>query len=156
MKDEKKKKTKNKETKKESKAAKNKRLKRLRNKLDKLFNSYIKLRDGACILTGDTEGLQCSHYYDKKENPYLRWDERNAHAMANHKGNAVHFKHHHGKAPDYALWMFQHHTIKFMVILAIDANKKIKYKEEDLERLIRKYELKYNRLKSRATEKEDK
>jgi hypothetical protein len=122
-------------------------LKRKRSKLDKLFNTYIKERDGECILTGDTESLQCSHYYDKKENPYLRWDERNAHAMANHKGNAVHFRHHHGKAPDYSLWMFEHHTIAFMKKLSIDANKKKVYTIEDIERLIRKYEVKLNKLR---------
>jgi hypothetical protein len=120
----------------------------IRNKLDKLFNTYIKLRDGKCILTGDSEGLQCSHYYDKKENPYLRWDERNAHAMANHKGNAIHFKHHHGKAGHYALWMFQHHSISFMKKLAIDADKPKRYTIIDMERLIKKYTKKLEALKN--------
>ncbi|MDD2496221.1 MAG: recombination protein NinG [Tissierellia bacterium] len=110
---------------------KQKSIKTLRNKLDKLFNTYIVLRDKKCILTKDIIGLQCSHYYDKKESPFLRWDERNAHAMANHKGNAVHFKHHHGKAPHYALWMFKHHDMKFMNQLARDADKtKIWTREE--------------------------
>lgn len=124
------------------------KLVKLRNKLDKVFNTYIKLRDGKCILTGDTEGLQCSHYYDKKENPYLRWDERNAHAMANHKGNAVHFKHHHGKAGHYALWMFEHHSLKFMKKLALDADKQKTYTIIDIERLLKKYEKKLEELKS--------
>lgn len=124
------------------------KLAKLRNKLDKVFNTYIKLRDGKCILTGDTEGLQCSHYYDKKENPYLRWDERNAHAMANHKGNAVHFKHHHGKSGHYALWMFQHHSISFMKKLAIDADKPKRYTIIDMERLIKKYAKKLETLKN--------
>lgn len=122
--------------------------KTIRKKLDNLFNTYIKLRDGKCILTDDTEGLQCSHYYDKKESPYLRWDERNAHAMANHKGNAVHFKHHHGKAPHYSLWMFQHHTLKFMEKLAIDADKKVMYTGADYDRLIKKYQKKIEELKN--------
>jgi hypothetical protein len=122
--------------------------KTIRNKLDKVFNTYIKFRDGKCILTGDSEKLQCSHYYDKKENPYLRWDERNAHAMANHKGNAVHFKHHHGKAPHYALWMFKHHSIKFMKKLALDADKPKKYTIIDMERLLKKYTKKLNSLKT--------
>jgi hypothetical protein len=118
----------------------------IRNKLDKIFNTYIKLRDGQCILTGDTEGLQCSHYYDKKENPYLRWDERNAHAMANHKGNAVHFKHHHGKAGHYALWMFKNNSLRFMEKLAIDADKQKKYTIIDMKILLKKYERKLKEL----------
>lgn len=121
-------------------------LKTLRNKLDKLFNTYIVLRDKKCILTGDTIGLQCSHYYDKKESPFLRWDERNAHAMANHKGNAVHFKHHHGKAPHYALWMFKHHDMKFMIKLAKDADKKKEYTRNDYIKLINYYQSKLEKL----------
>lgn len=128
-------------------------LKNLRGKLDKLFNTYIKERDKKCILTGDTIGLQCSHYYEKKGNPYLRWDERNAHAMANHKGNAVHFKHHHGKEPEYALWMFEHHSLEFMRRLSKDANTKIEYTRNDIIRLIHKYELKLAKLRSKNVKK---
>jgi hypothetical protein len=122
-------------------------LKTLKNKLVKEFNSYIKERDKKCILTGDKVGLQCSHYYDARENPYLRFDERNAHAMANHKGNAVHFKHHHGKAPDYALWMFTHHTIDFMEQLKRDSKKKIIFTRKYYEKMILYYQEKREGLK---------
>jgi len=115
----------------------------LRNKLDKLFNQYIRLRDGACILTNEKENLSCSHYYDKKNNPYLRWDERNAHAMTIKK----HWLHHHGKAPDYALWMFKTYGFKFMAKLAKDANKKIKYKRTDYMKKLDEYTNKLNHLK---------
>jgi hypothetical protein len=130
------------------KKVKNKRkhlpkLKTLRNKLDRLFNQYIRLRDGACILTGDTENLSCSHYYDKKNNPYLRWDERNAHAMTIKK----HWLHHHGKAPDYALWMFKTYGFKFMYKLSNDANRKVKYKRADYTKLIETYAIKISVLK---------
>lgn len=111
-------------------------LKRLRNKLDFVFNTYIKLRDKKCILSGMTTNLHCSHYYDKKSNPFLRWDERNAHAME----RKIHWMHHHGKAPDYALWMFLNHNNIFMKLLSTDAGKKIKYKREDYVRLIITYE----------------
>ena len=114
----------------------------LRNKLDKLFNQYIRLRDGACILTGEKENLSCSHYYDKRNNPYLRWDERNAHAMTIKK----HWLHHHGKAPDYALWMFKKYGIKFMGQLANDANKKVKYHREDYNFMIKGMKEKLDRL----------
>lgn len=118
------------------------KIKTLRNKLDNIFNKYIRLRDGACILTGETENLSCSHYYDKKNNPYLRWDERDAHAMT----KKVHWLHHHGKAPDYALWMFEHNGIKFMRKLAKDANKKIIYRRTDYLQLIELYSKKLNDL----------
>lgn len=114
----------------------------LRNKLDRIFNTYIKERDGACILTGEIENLSCSHYYDKKNNPYLRWDERNAHAMT----IKTHWKHHHGKAPDYSLWMFKKYGITFMEKLAIDADKKIKYNRTDYTNMINNYSLKLNKL----------
>ena len=82
----------------------------LRNKLDREFNAYIRERDGACILSGVTTELVCSHYYCKRASPCLRWDERNAHAMS----KTIHWKHHHGFEPDYALWMFSHYGMKYM------------------------------------------
>lgn len=75
----------------------------LRNKLDKLFNAYIRMRDGKCILCGSKEKLQCSHYYGKRGSPILRWAQINAYAMC----SKCHYLHHHGKEPDYALWMLQ-------------------------------------------------
>lgn len=96
-------------------------IKYLRNKLDYIFNLYIKLRDKKCILTGKSKKLHCSHYYDKKNSPFLRWDARNAHAM----DERIHWLHHHGKAPDYSLWMFKNNSIEFMEQLSIDANKKV-------------------------------
>lgn len=118
------------------------KISRLRNKLDKLFNQYIRLRDGKCILTEETENLSCSHYYDKKNNPALRWDERNAHAMT----IKTHWKHHHGKAPDYSLWMFKNYGLDFMIILAHDANRQVKYKRSDYIRLIELYSDKLQKL----------
>lgn len=107
----------------------------LRNKLDNIFNKYIRIRDGKCILTSDTESLSCSHYYDKRNSPALRWDERNAHAMT----IKMHWKHHHGKAPDYALWMFKNYGIPFMEQLAICATKKIKFNRTKYNTLIEHY-----------------
>jgi len=112
-------------------------LKTLRNKLDKTFNAYIRERDKKCILSNKKDHLQCSHYYDYMQNPFLRWDERNAHAMT----NKMHFKHHHGKAPDYAHWMYRKYGFGFMEQLYIDSkktfipsrefyNERIKYFEE--------------------------
>ena len=130
-------------TKKKIKVKKLPTIKRLRNKLDKVFNTYIKLRDGKCILSGVTEELQCSHYYDKRNSPFLRWDERNAHAMA----KSIHFRHHHGKAPDYSLWMVKKYDIVFLEKLSIDSYKKYDPKREDYNRLINHYIEKINVLK---------
>jgi hypothetical protein len=125
------------------------KIKTLRNKLDKLFNRYIRLRDGACVLTDEKENLSCSHYYDKKNNPALRWDERNAHAMT----IKTHWLHHHGKAPDYSLWMFETYGIDFMKALAKDANNKVYYKREDYNRMIEIYTIKLINIKEKLNAK---
>ena len=95
------------------------KLKTLKNKLDKTFNLYIRLRDKKCILSGKKDHLQCSHYYDYLQTPSLRWDERNAHAMT----NKIHYKHHHGKVPDYAHWMYETYGMEKMDILYKDSKR---------------------------------
>ena len=117
-------------------------IKTLRHKLDREFNLYIRERDGKCFLSGVTEELQCSHYYDKKASPYLRWDERNAHAMS----NKVHFRHHHGKAPNYALKMFLTYGFEYMQALYEDSEKPFEAKREDYARLITYYKQKREEL----------
>lgn len=128
---------------------------KLRNKLDYTFNKYIKLRDKKCILSGDTTNLQCSHYYGKKFCSFLRWDERNAHAMS----RKIHFKHHHDYEPDYALWMFKTYGMNFMIQLERDSKKRTeieletdpKKKQEiaikKYEEMIQYYENKIKQLK---------
>ena len=108
---------------------------KLRKRLDAEFNAYIRERDGKCILSGGTTDLSCSHYYDKKASPNLRWDTRNAHAMT----KSTHFVHHHGKAPHYALWMFKKYGMAFMKQLAIDADKSVVYTRDDYNNKIALY-----------------
>lgn len=105
------------------KAKKKKLLKinRLIKKVDSVFNRYIRLRDGKCIITKVKFDLQCSHYYPKKYYPALRWNEKNAHAM----NKKIHFKHHHGGEALYALWMFTHYTMEEMKQLNTKSKKKI-------------------------------
>jgi len=117
-------------------------IKRLRNKIDQLFNKYIRERDKACIITGETNALSCSHYYDKKNNPFLRWDERNAHAMT----IKMHWLHHHGRAPDYALWMFENNSMEFMKQLAIDSKKLVKLNRKNYNDLLKYYQDKLDSL----------
>ena len=117
-------------------------IKSLRNKLDKIFNLYIRTRDGQCILSGLKDNLHCSHYYDWMQCPNLRWDERNAHAM----NRSVHWKHHHGRAPDYARWMYNKHPRSFMEKLYRDSLIERKYYREDYIKLINKYNKKLDRL----------
>jgi len=118
-------------------------IKTLRNKLDKEFNAYIRERDKVCFLSGVSENLQCSHYYDKKASPFLRWDERNAHAMS----SATHFRHHHGKAADYSLKMFLTYGIEYMVKLHEDAEKFYEPDRGEIIRLILYYQGKRRELK---------
>lgn len=75
---------------------------KIRDKIDKVFNEYIRLRDGACVICGNIESLQCSHYWGKKARPAVRWDELNAHAMC----AKCHFLHHHGHEAIYADFMY--------------------------------------------------
>lgn len=50
---------------------------RLIKKADILFSQAIRLRDGACRLTGLKENLQCSHIWGRA-NKLIRWDLDNA------------------------------------------------------------------------------
>jgi hypothetical protein len=73
----------------------------------------------------------------------LRWDERNAHAMS----KSIHFRHHHGKAPDYSLWMIKEYGIPYLEKLCIDSYKKIDPKRDDYNILINYYIEKINIIK---------
>jgi hypothetical protein len=117
-------------------------LKSLRKKLDKLFNNYIRLRDGQCILSGLKDHLHCSHYYDYMQCPNLRFDERNANAM----NRSIHFKHHHGRAPDYARWMYNNHSKAFMEKLYRDSLIQCEYDRTKYEKLIKIYTRKLAKL----------
>jgi len=139
-----------KKTKKNTKVNKDKKkklksLKSLRKLLDKTFNTYIKERDKRCILSGTKEKLHCSHYYDKGASPYLRWDERNAHAMS----SKMHFKHHHGKAPNYSLWMFKKYGIEYMEELYLDSEKPFVVSRDLYMNYITYYEQKRKDLKEK-------
>ena len=117
-------------------------IKSLRNKLDKVFNAYIRLRDGKCILCDSKSKLQCSHYYGKHARPATRWYEYNAHAMcARH-----HYLHHHGAEPDYSLFMFIKYGMAKMKILKELSLFGIDYTRDELNRLITLYTEKFNIL----------
>jgi hypothetical protein len=130
------------------KTTKNKKLPKistLRDKLDKEFNTYIRERDGKCILSDDKNKLVCSHYYGKVASPILRWDERNAHAMT----MKMHWKHHHGHEAEYAYWMYNKYGIKFMNKLYKDSLVKIEYTREDYLNLIKYYQNKREMLRNK-------
>jgi len=115
----------------------------LRNKLDNEFNTYIRERDGKCILSKDKIKLVCSHYYGKVARPILRWDERNAHAMS----KKMHWKHHHGHEAEYANWMYNKYGIEYMNLLHEDSKLKINATREYLNEMILYYQEKRKRLK---------
>jgi hypothetical protein len=117
----------------------------LRNKLDAEFNAYIRKRDGKCILSKDKNKLVCSHYYGKRACPFLRWDERNAHAMTMKK----HWLHHHGQEAVYAYWMYNKYGIKYMNKLYRDSRKKVNYTREDYLNMINYYKNKRESLRKK-------
>jgi hypothetical protein len=122
--------------------SKNPSIKSLRNKLDKLFNNYIRLRDGQCILSGLKDHLHCSHYYDYMQSPNLRYDERNANTM----NRSIHWKHHHGRGPDYSRWMYNNHSKAFMEKLYRDSLIPKIYTIEDYVKLIKKFQKLLNKF----------
>lgn len=128
--------------KKKTKKKKLPKIKTLRNRLDYEFNSYIRERDGKCILSNEKDKLVCSHYYGKHACPFLHWDERNANAMT----MKMHWLHHHGHEADYAHWMYNHHNIKFMNKLYRDSKKKVNYTREDYLQMILYYKMKREML----------
>lgn len=73
---------------------------------DRWFNKYICLRDKSCIISGESDNLQCSHFYGKKACPNVRYDEMNAHAMT----TRTHYKHHKFDDGTYFDWMREHYT----------------------------------------------
>lgn len=73
---------------------------------DRWFNKYIVLRDKACIISRETDNLQCSHFYGKKACPNVRYDEMNAHAMS----TVTHYKHHKFDDGMYFDWMRKNYT----------------------------------------------
>jgi hypothetical protein len=129
--------------KKKTKKKKLPKISSLRNKLDKEFNTYIRERDGKCILSKDKNKLVCSHYYGKVACPILRWDERNAHAMS----MKMHWKHHHGHEAEYANWMYNQYGIEYMNLLHEDSKRKIEYCREDYILMISYYQNKRKELK---------
>jgi hypothetical protein len=76
------------------------------------------------------------------QSPNLRFDERNANAM----NPSIHWKHHHGRAPDYARWMYNNHSKAFMEKLYKDSLIPCEYDRAKYEKLIRKYTKKLSML----------
>jgi hypothetical protein len=76
------------------------------------------------------------------QSPNLRYDERNAHAM----NRSIHWKHHHGRAPDYARWMYNNHSKAFMEKLYRDSLIPCEYDRTKYEKLIKLYERKLAKL----------
>jgi len=101
----------------------------IRDKIDKAFNEYIRIRDGACVICGNTENLQCSHYWGKKARPATRWHELNAHAMC----AKCHFLHHQGNEAVYADWMYSTYTKQFMDLLTLASCQHSKLNRSDLQ-----------------------
>lgn len=116
---------------------------KIRDKIDKAFNEYIRLRDGACIICGSTESLQCSHYWGKKARPAVRWCELNAHAMC----AKCHFLHHHGHEAVYAEFMYNQYGFKKMDMLTVESTKPSKLNRQELDEKLEYWKGKLHEIK---------
>jgi hypothetical protein len=63
--------------------------------------------------------------------------------------NKIHFKHHHGKAPDYAHWMYKKYSMDFMGQLYKDSKKVFIPTREKYITLIEYYENKLEKLNAK-------
>jgi hypothetical protein len=115
----------------------------IRDKIDKAFNEYIRLRDGACVICGNTESLQCSHYWGKKARPAVRWDELNAHAMC----AKCHFLHHHGHEAMYADFMYTKYGFSRVEGLMFVSTRSSKWTRTELDEKLNYWKGKLNEIK---------
>jgi len=115
----------------------------IRDKIDKAFNEYIRLRDGACVICGSTESLQCSHYWGKKARPAVRWDELNAHAMC----AKCHYKHHLGHEAEYADFMYNQYGFDTMNLLNIRSTHCSKWTRTELDEKLTYWKGKLHEIK---------
>lgn len=114
-----------------------------RAKIDKAFNEYIRLRDGACVICGNIESLQCSHYWGKKARPAVRWCELNAHAMC----AKCHFLHHHGHEAVYADFMYTQYGNEALDTLRNMSTAQSKLSKAELKEKLEYWKGKLNEIK---------
>jgi len=115
----------------------------IRDKIDKAFNEYIRIRDGACVICGNTENLQCSHYWGKKARPATRWHELNAHAMC----AKCHFLHHHGHEAMYADYMYNTYGFDTMELLNTRSTQCSKWTRSELDDKLNYWKEKLHEIK---------
>ena len=101
---------------------------------DAAFSKYIRARDGACVLCGSVEALQCSHVFTKNAHGSVRWDEMNAHAMC----AACHTKHHRSDPGAYIEWMIERYGDAYFE-LRRRANEYRKWSIEEMKALEAKF-----------------
>jgi len=113
-----------------------KRIKLVR-KLDKVFGDFIKARDKyRSVMSGSSDRIQCGHVFTRSHYS-TRWDEKNAFAQTagenmSHEDNAW---------PFYKWYQTQFGLNAFETLYA-KHHTTVKFKNADLEDLIKKYEKK--------------
>jgi 5-methylcytosine-specific restriction endonuclease McrA len=131
---------------------KRKSMKTVKNKLDKVFNDYIKKRDGQCVICGKLPvpnsdgtkliGLDASHFVPKARGFSIRWDVRNVHAQC----RGCHHVWHHLTPIPYMTFMREKYGIKIFDELDQASAELVKYKVHQLESMIEYFQEEVDKL----------
>ena len=101
-------------------------------KVQAIFNTAIRRRDGGCVTNDVTcKGrLECSHFFTRGGNGGLRFHPDNAHAQcSNH-----HFEYHNRNPLPYTRWMEEHVSIPALEALK---TKTVRYTQPVLKEIVR-------------------
>lgn len=101
----------------------------LKNRLDKNFSTWVRHRDGQCVICGSTSNLQCGHYLSRIF-VHTRWHEKNAHAQCA-RCNRIHEQ---DPAP-YTWYMIERYGDGVLMELSSLAHRPDKVPDEELARL---------------------
>jgi hypothetical protein len=101
--------------------------------LDRLVSLIVRRRDRRCVTCGETRGLQCSHFYSRR-NLRVRFDLRNCHAMC----SGCNRRHNSDPAP-YLAFMLERYGAEVVAELDRLRADLRKVSDEELRQLLAKY-----------------
>jgi hypothetical protein len=114
--------------------------KRLVAELDKVFSLYIRYRDKKCVLCGKTDSLQCGHIFSRI-NYSTRWDKMNCWCQC----SGCNLKHEY-EAYTFYNWFIEKFGKKEFDNLHFQAHQIRKFKDYELEEMIKEYKEKIDKL----------
>jgi len=114
----------------------------LKNRLDRIFASYIRLRDNGkpCISCGVYTGLEAGHLYSRG-NLALRWDERNVHGQC-----IVCNRMKDGNLQKYRIGIILRYNKEYLNGIDRDSSKRVKYKAYEIMDIIEQYQDKIKKI----------